>query len=112
MPKRCSKSGLPKPEAKIRESAKIKKQTKSDIASCSVGDLETAINVKPLCRKNFLSYITKRQTGQPISRCFEKVVLLQLIYQEFNIYISQQTATSFSDPEVSCYAKYATFESF
>jgi hypothetical protein len=49
--------------------------------------LETAINVKPLCRKNFLSYITKRQTGQPISRCFEKVVLLQLIYQEFNIYI-------------------------
>jgi hypothetical protein len=76
VPKRYSKSGLPKPEAKIRESAKIKKQTKSDIASCSVGDLETAINVKPLCRKNFLSYITKRQTGQPISRCFEKVVLL------------------------------------
>ena len=54
-----------------------KKQTElSDIASISSSDhaLKTMVDIKPLNNELFLSYIAKRQTGQQISRCFDKVL--------------------------------------
>ena len=76
MPKKRNKSEL-LGTVKKQEETKTKKQTElSDIASISSSDhaLKTMVDIKPLNNELFLSYIAKRQTGQQISRCFDKVL--------------------------------------
>ena len=76
MPKKRNKSEL-LGTVKKQEETKTKKQTElSDIASISSSDhaLKTIVDIKPLNNELFLSYIAKRQTGQQISRCFDKVL--------------------------------------
>ena len=76
MPKKRNKSEW-LGTVKKQEETKTKKQTElSDIASISSSDhaLKTIVDIKPLNNELFLSYIAKRQTGQQISRCFDKVL--------------------------------------
>lgn len=76
MPKKRNKSEL-LGTVKKQEETKTKKQTGlSDIASISCSDhaLKTIVDIKPLNNELFLSYFAKRQTGQQISRCFDKVL--------------------------------------
>ena len=76
MPKKRNKSEW-LGTVKKQEETKTKKQTElSDIASISSSDhaLKTMVDIKPLNNELFLSYIAKRQTGQQISRCFDKVL--------------------------------------
>ena len=76
MPKKRNKSEL-LGTVKKQEETKTKKQTElSDIASISSSDhaLKTMVDIKPLNNELFLSYFAKRQTGQQISRCFDKVL--------------------------------------
>nr|CAH0102826.1 unnamed protein product [Daphnia galeata] len=83
IPKKRNKSELLGTVKKQEETkTKTKKQTElSDIASISCSDhaLKTIVDIKPLNNELFLSYFAKRQTGQQISRCFDKTLKFPVV---------------------------------